>query len=106
MAKPALYWAVRYDMGRYEVLKITTEREHQVSGIRGGMIGAITVNRNTIVGKFTEERHANLAISNIHLATTDLDREISIVDRQLQDLRTKRKNAIKDHFKSAHGAVH
>jgi hypothetical protein len=105
MAKPALWWAVLYDMGRYEVLKVTTERTHQVSGVRDGMIGAITVNRDKVVAKFAERDDAVNAIVRVGGATTELDREISVVDRQLQDLRSKRKTAIKDHFTSSHGAV-
>lgn len=105
MAKPALWWAVLSDMGRYQVLKVTTERTHQISGVRDGMIGAITVNRDKIAGRFAERDDAVNAIVRVGGATIDIDREISIVDRQLTDLRSKRRTAIKNHFTSSPGAV-
>lgn len=105
MAKPALWWAVLVDMGRYQVLKVTTERTHQISGVRDGMIGAITVNRDKIAGRFAERDDAVNAIVRVGSATIDLDQKISHADRHLQDLRTERRTAIKTHFTSAPGAI-
>lgn len=105
MAKETLFWAVLYDLGLYKVLRVTTAKTHQISGVRDGMIGAITVNRNKVVGIYSDRQLAIDAVSNSDGRTYAIDRQIADLDMQLRRLRDQRKTILATHFKTAKGAI-
>ena len=92
--KPVLYWGVvrgGFMSGDdYRVIRVTRDAGHQISGVRAGDIGAVTLRKSDLVGRYESEEAAAGAIKHVGQVRAPYQAELAELSRQERSVREKR----------------
>ena len=107
MAKPVLFWGVvrgglYHD---YKVIRVSRDAGHQISGVRVGDIGAVTLRTSDLVGRYESQEAAEGAVAQVGNIRKPYDAEIKRLDRLADDQRHQRDAHEKKTFASFPGSL-
>ena len=107
--KPVLFWGVvrstSYGRLDYSVIRVSRDAGHQISGVRVGDIGAVTLRSTHLVGRYKDNESAQAAVKEVGNVRAPYDAEIARLDRLASDQRKQRDAHEKKTFASFPGSL-